>query len=191
MGLRGVSSITCQCKASQIWALTFAFLHQPIYHKSKCAMQSVKIVDFSQKRKVNMEDRWENGQKEGNSPQMNDYLLQNQVKTCFPNVFTQLIPVNLCTSIPSRVWHKQGYLALKYLAGCPIHCTCVDCGPELPKERQRLSEQFLGFTANVKFQPINPKDFFTIYPRTHYGQCSMILPRAIMAIHAGLSLNAL
>lgn len=67
----------------------------------------------------------------------------------------------------------------------------MDCGPEIPKDRQGLSEQFLGLPANVKFQPINLKDFFTVYPRTHYGQCPMVSPGAIKAIHAGFSLNAL
>lgn len=35
-----------------------------------------------------MEDRWENGQKEGNDTHMSDYLLQNQVKMCFPNLIS-------------------------------------------------------------------------------------------------------
>lgn len=67
----------------------------------------------------------------------------------------------------------------------------MDYGLELPKDRQGLSERFPGLTANVKFHPINLRDFFTVYPRTHYGQCSMVLPRAIMAIHASFTLNAL
>ena len=105
------------------------------------------------------------GQKEGNSTQMNDYLLQNQVKRYFPNLFTQLIPVNLCVSIPSGVWHKQGHLALKYLAGCSVHCTCVDSGPELPKDRQGLSEQFLGLNCKCKIPTNNSERLFYHIPK--------------------------
>lgn len=39
-----------------------------------------KNVDFSQRKKGNMEDRWEDGWKEGNMTQMHDYPLQKQVK---------------------------------------------------------------------------------------------------------------
>lgn len=47
-----------------------------------------KNVDFSQRRKGNMEDRWEDGWKEGNMTQMHDYLLQKQVKKL---LFSQLM----------------------------------------------------------------------------------------------------